>query len=152
MIQTRPLFTLTLQVPRIVDLGATPNGHRRIATVSGGTFKGERMNGTVQAPPGGDWILVRPDGTMVLDVRLTLETDDNQLVYMSYRGLRHGPKDVMARLNAGEAVDPATYYFRSTPVLKPPRQNTIGSTASSPWPPAGANRVDRSMRYSKCFE
>jgi hypothetical protein len=118
MIQTRPLFTLTLQVPSIVDLGATPNGHRRIATVSGGTFKGERMNGTVLAPPGGDWILVRADGTVVLDVRLTLETDDKQLVYMSYRGLRHGPKDVIARLNAGEAVDPSKYYFRSTPVFE----------------------------------
>ena len=118
MIQTLPLFTLTLQVPRVIDLGVTPNGHRRIATVSGGTFKGERLNGTVQALPGGDWILVRTDGTMVLDVRLTLETDDKQLVYMSYRGLRHGPKDVIARLNAGEAVDPATYYFRSTPVFE----------------------------------
>jgi hypothetical protein len=118
MIQTRPLFTLTLQVPSIVDLGATPNGHRRIAAVSGGAFKGERMNGTVLAPPGGDWILVRADGTVVLDVRLTLETDDKQLVYMSYRGLRHGPKDVIARLNAGEAVDPSKYYFRSTPVFE----------------------------------
>ena len=118
MIQTRHLFTLTLQVPRVVDLGVTPNGHRRIATVSGGTFKGERLNGTVQAPPGGDWILVRTDGTMVLDVRLTLETDDKQLVFMSYHGLRHGPKDVIARLNAGEAVDPSTYYFRSTPVFE----------------------------------
>jgi len=118
MIQTRPLFTLTLEVPSIVDLGATPNGHRRIATVSGGTFKGERMSGTVLAPPGGDWILVRADGTVVLDVRLTLETDDKQLVYMSYRGLRHGPKDVIARLNAGEVVDPSTYYFRSTPVFE----------------------------------
>src|SRR5258706_9035058 len=111
MIQPRPLFTLTLQVLRIVDLGATPNGHRRIATVSGGTFKGERMNGTAQAPPGGDWILGRTDGTMVLDLRLTLETDDKQLIFMTYRGLRHGPKDVIARLNAGEAVDPAPFYL-----------------------------------------
>ncbi|HVY07496.1 MAG TPA: DUF3237 domain-containing protein [Burkholderiales bacterium] len=118
MIQTRHLFTLALQVPKVADLGATPNGHRRIAVVSGGTFKGERLNGTVQAPPGGDWILVRPDGAMVLDVRLTLETDDKQLVFMSYRGLRHGPKDVIARLNAGEAVDPSLYYFRSTPVFE----------------------------------
>lgn len=118
MIQTRHLFALALQVPRIADMGATPNGHRRIASVSGGTFKGERLNGTVQSPPGGDWILVRPDGVMVLDVRLTLETDDKQLIYMTYRGLRHGPKDVMARLNAGEAVDPSTYYFRSTPVFE----------------------------------
>lgn len=118
MIQTRHLFTLTLLVPRIADLGVTPNGQRRIASVSGGTFKGERLNGTVQSPPGGDWILVRPDGVMVLDVRLTLETDDKQLVFMTYRGLRHGPREVIARLNAGEAVDPSTYYFRSTPVFE----------------------------------
>lgn len=118
MIQTRPLFTITLQVPRIVDLGATPNGNRRIATVTGGAFKGDRMKGTVHAAPGGDWILVRPDGAVVLDVRLTLETDDKQLVYMTYRGLRHGPADVIKRLNAGESVDPSTYYFRTTPVFE----------------------------------
>jgi hypothetical protein len=37
---------------------------------------------------------------------------------MTYRGLRHGPKDVITRLNAGEAVDPSLYYFRSTPVFE----------------------------------
>ncbi|MEX0960752.1 MAG: DUF3237 domain-containing protein [Burkholderiales bacterium] len=118
MIQTRPLFTITLEVPRIVDLGATPNGNRRIATVTGGKFEGERLRGTVQATPGGDWILVRPDGATVLDVRLTLETDDQQLIYMTYRGLRHGPADVMARLAKGEAVDPSSYYFRTTPAFE----------------------------------
>jgi hypothetical protein len=118
MIQTRRLFTLTLDVPRIVDLGSTPYGTRRIASVTGGTFKGERLSGTVQAAPGGDWILVRPDAATVLDVRLTLETDDQQLIYMSYRGLRHGPPEVMARLSRGEPVDPASYYFRSTPVFE----------------------------------
>ena len=118
MIQTRPLFTITLEVPRIVDLGATPNGHRRIATVTGGKFEGERLRGTVQATPGGDWILVRPDGATVLDVRLTLETEDQQLIYMTYRGLRHGPAEVMARLAKGEAVDPASYYFRTTPAFE----------------------------------
>ena len=118
MIQTRHLLTIAIDVPRIVDLGATPNGHRRIATVSGGTFKGERLNGTIQPSPGGDWLLLRPDGVLVLDVRLTLETDDGQLVYMTYRGVRHGPADVMARLNRGEVVDPALYYFRTTPVFE----------------------------------
>jgi hypothetical protein len=118
MIQTRHLFTITIDVPRVVDLGPTPNGHRRIATVAGGSFKGERMNGTIQPSPGGDWLLLRPDGVLVLDVRLTLETDDQQLVYMTYRGLRHGPADVIARLNRGEAVDPSTYYFRTTPLFE----------------------------------
>ncbi len=31
------------------------------------------------------------------------------------RGLRHGPPDVMARLAAGDEVDPADYYFRTVP-------------------------------------
>lgn len=118
MIQTRHLFTLTIEVPRVVDLGTTPSGHRRIATVSGGSFSGERLRGSIQPSPGGDWLLLRPDGVLVLDVRLTLETDDAQLIYMTYRGLRHGPADVIARLNRGEAVDPASYYFRTTPVFE----------------------------------
>jgi hypothetical protein len=31
---------------------------------------------------------------------------------MTYRGLRHGPPEVMDKLNRGEPVDPSTYYFR----------------------------------------
>jgi len=118
MIQTRHLFTMTAEVPKIVDLGATPNGARRIATVTGGTFKGERLSGKLQPAPGGDWLLLRPDGATVLDVRVTLETDDGELIYMTYRGLRHGPPEVMARLAKGESVDPASYYFRTTPVFE----------------------------------
>ena len=34
MIQSRLVFELTLSVPQIVDLGATPYGVRKIATVS----------------------------------------------------------------------------------------------------------------------
>lgn len=118
MIQTKHLFTLTADVPRIVDMGATPAGQRRIAHVTGGSFKGERLSGTIHAAPGGDWIVVRPDGATILDVRITLETEDRQLIYMTYRGVRHGPAEVMARLAKGEAVDPASYYFRTTPVFE----------------------------------
>ena len=54
----------------------------------------------------------------MLDVRLTLKTHDGASIYMSYRGLRHGPAEVMKRLNAGEAVDPSLYYFRMTPIFE----------------------------------
>jgi len=118
MIETRHLFTLTADVPKIVDLGATPNGARRIANVTGGTFKGERLRGTIQPAPGGDWLLLRSDGATILDVRVTLETDDGELIYMSYRSIRHGPANVMARLAKGEAVDAKSYYFRTTPVFE----------------------------------
>ena len=115
MIQTRELFQLTLKVPSIVDLGQTPKGIRKIARVTGGEFHGERIKGTVHEGPGGDWMLLRPDGVLNLDVRITLETDDQQLIFMSYQGVRHGPQEVMDRLGRGESVDPKEYYFRMVP-------------------------------------
>ena len=118
MLESRHLFELRLDVPQIVDLGPTPMGHRRIATVAGGQFEGERMRGIVEPSPGGDWLLLRPDGVLMLDVRLTLRTHDQALIYMAYRGLRHGPAEVMQKLNAGEPVDPKLYYFRMTPVFE----------------------------------
>ena len=118
MIQSRPVFVLTLSVPKIEDLGVTPYGARKIATVVAGTFVGDRLRGTVQPSPGGDWLLLRSDGVLCLDVRITLKTDDDDLIYMRYTGMRHGPKEVMDRLNKGEVVDPALYYFRSVPVFE----------------------------------
>jgi len=111
-IRTRHLFDMTLQVAGMQAIGTTPNGNRRIGLVGGGTFKGERLRGTV-LPGGADWIIARPDGATTLDVRLVLQTDDEELIGMVYRGLRHGPPAVMQRLDRGEAVDPSEYYFRT---------------------------------------
>lgn len=118
MIQSRPVFQLTLNVPKIEDLGLTPYGARKIATVASGSFEGERLRGTVMPSPGGDWLLLRSDGVLCLDVRMTLKTDDGELIYMHYNGMRHGPKDVLDRLGRGEAVDPALYYMRAVPVFE----------------------------------
>lgn len=118
MIQTRPLFELRLDVPEVMDLGETPAGRRRVAPVRGGTFAGERLKGQVLEGGAGDWLLQRADGVTLLDVRLLLRTNEGELVSMSYRGVRHGPPEVMARLAAGEAVDPASYYFRIAPVFE----------------------------------
>jgi hypothetical protein len=118
VIATRPLFEIRLQVPQVTDIGETPLGRRRIAAVTGGEFQGERLRGTVVGAPGGDWLLQRQDGVTVLDVRILLRTDDGEHIYMAYRGLRHGPAEVMARLAAGEVVDPASYYFRIAPVFE----------------------------------
>ncbi|MSO75584.1 MAG: DUF3237 domain-containing protein [Alphaproteobacteria bacterium] len=114
-IRTQHLFTVSLLVdPPIRNLGKTPFGERRIAKVSGGTFTGARLSGKV-LDGGGDWILVRNDGAMQLDVRLILETNDAQMIYMTYRGIRHGAPAVMERVNRGDPVDPSEYYFRTAP-------------------------------------
>jgi hypothetical protein len=64
---------------------------------------------------GGDWTLLRPDGVLELDLRVTLRTDDGALIQMSSFGLRLGPPEVIAALARGETVEPTKYYFRTTP-------------------------------------
>jgi hypothetical protein len=37
---------------------------------------------------------------------------------MTYQGVRSGPPDVIARIDRGETVDPASYYFRINPLFQ----------------------------------
>jgi hypothetical protein len=89
----------------ILDVAAPQNlGARRIVPVTGGTFEGPKLKGTALGG-GADWILVRPDGVNELNVRVTLRTDDEQLIYVTYRGLLFTPK-------GGEQ------YWRTTPIFE----------------------------------
>ncbi len=82
------LFTLTADVPgsRNAQIPGGPAGTRVIANVTGGTFEGERLRGTIVGP-GGDWVSVRDNGTIHLDVRLLLVTDDGESILMTYNGI-----------------------------------------------------------------
>jgi len=115
-IELRPLFVVRLDVKPSLVIGETPGAFRRVGVVPGGTFEG-RISGTV-LDGSSDWQTVRSDGAVTLDVRLLLRTHDGVAITMAYRGLRHGPAEVIARLDRGEAVDPATYYFRMTPTFE----------------------------------
>jgi len=37
---------------------------------------------------------------------------------MAYQGVRHGPPDVVERIENGEVVDPTSYYFRINPLFE----------------------------------
>src|SRR5262245_15132857 len=112
---TRLLMTLRVTVPPPQSIGVVPLGTRRTALISGGTFDGPRLRGSVLPGGSADWLLLRSDGVLELDLRATLRTDDGALISMRSFGLRHGPPEVIAAIGRGEAVDPATYYFRTTP-------------------------------------
>jgi hypothetical protein len=99
------LMTLDVLVAPLQKIGLVPHGTRATAPITSGTFEGPRLRGTV-LPGGGDWTLLRADGVLELDLRLTLRTDDGALIHMTSFGLRHGPQDVIAALGRGETVDP----------------------------------------------
>jgi hypothetical protein len=109
---SRPLMTVKFIAAPPQKLGAVPHGIRSIVPITGGDFEGPRLRGKV-LPGGGDWLLLRSDGVLEFDLRVTLETDDHSQIYMTFLGLRHGPPDAIAALGRGEVVDPARYYFRT---------------------------------------
>src|SRR5205814_10013502 len=111
---SRFLMTLQVAVVGAQKIGAVPHGTRVTAPITSGHFEGPRLRGKV-LPGGGDWTLLRGDGVLELDLRITLETDDGALIHMTSFGLRDGPPQVTAALARGESVDPSDYYFRSTP-------------------------------------
>ena len=116
-VRTAPVFVMRLVVPKVISVGATPGAFRRLGVVSSGMFAGERLSGEV-LDGGNDWQEVRTDGSTTLDVRLVLKTNDDALIAMTYRGMRHGLADVLARIDRGEAVDPQAYYFRINPMFE----------------------------------
>jgi hypothetical protein len=117
-LKSRHLFTITMQLPPILELGDTPAGTRRVFTVSGGEFTGDRLRGEVLPQAGSDLLLVRADGSFQQDVRLILRTDDGALILITYRGIRHASPEVSARIARGERVTPSDYYLRTAPFFE----------------------------------
>ena len=114
----QPTLTFAFEVRATVgapmEVGAVAQGRRRIVPITGGTFEGPNLRGKVMSG-GADWQIIRADGFTELDTRYTLETDKGQIIYVQNAGMRHAAPDVMKRLLAGEAVDPAVVYFRTVP-------------------------------------
>jgi hypothetical protein len=119
--ESAPRLTFALElrvnVGAPVEIGAVAAGRRRIVPIQGGSFEGPQVRGRV-LNGGADWQIVRADGFTELDTRYTLETDRGELVYIRNAGIRHAAPDVIARLLAGEDVDPALVYFRTVPVFE----------------------------------
>ena len=108
------VFRLEATVGEPLELGDIARGKRRIVPLTGGTFTGPELNGTLLPGSSADWQIVLPDGTAFGDIRYTLQTDNGDLLYVQSRGVRHGSADVLARLARGEDVDASEYTFRTS--------------------------------------
>lgn len=117
-LKSRHLFTVRMDLPPTLDLGNTPAGNRRVFIVSGGQFAGDRLRGEVLPQASSDLLLLRTDGSYQQDVRLLLRTDDEALILMLYRGVRHASAEVDARIGRGQQVAPSDYYLRIAPFFE----------------------------------
>ena len=97
-----------------LEQGMVGGNRQRIVPITGGHVSGARFSGEI-LPGGADWQALRPDNVLDVLARYTVRADDGAIVSIVNSGYRRGPADVIARLAAGEEVDPALYYFRTTP-------------------------------------
>lgn len=77
-------YTARLRDPEVI--GPLPEGLRVNFYVTGGTVTGPRVSGKLR-PVGADWLTLRRDGIAALDVRVTMETNDGALIYVTYPGI-----------------------------------------------------------------
>ena len=110
-------FAAKVTVDKIIDMGKTPHGQRRVINITGGSFEGAAIKGKV-LPGGADWQIVREDGVLELNAIYTLQTDDGVLIYVNNKGYRNASAEVTKRIMNGEAVSPKEYYFRTTPFFE----------------------------------
>ncbi|MGH8456879.1 MAG: DUF3237 domain-containing protein [Stenotrophobium sp.] len=96
-------------------IGPVPEGIRANFYVAGGEITGPKLRGKLR-PVGADWGTIRSDGVLVIDARITLETDDGALVYMHYNGLGDLGADGHEQFLAGKL--PPRFTLRTAPVFR----------------------------------
>jgi hypothetical protein len=104
-----------LEAPQVIPGG--PLGERQIFVVKGGTLEGPRIKGVI-LPGGGDWATRRADGVIQLDVRATIKTDDDAIIYAQYSGLLDAPMETIVAGVSGNDPPLTDYYFYTNPMFQ----------------------------------
>jgi Protein of unknown function (DUF3237) len=110
----RKILRVEATLGEVLEVGEMAQGRRRIVPLTGGTFAGPELSGSLVPGVSADWQTVLSDGTVLGDIRYTLQTDRGDLLDVRSQGVRHGSAEVLARLGRGEEVDTREYVFRTS--------------------------------------
>jgi hypothetical protein len=79
-------FEETVLLAPDIPVGPTALGKRNIVPITGGTFSGPGIKGTI-IPGGWDWQLGRADGCLLIEADYMLRTDDNVVINIHNKGV-----------------------------------------------------------------
>lgn len=114
------VFTAEVTVGAAIETRGNLDVRRRIIPILGGAVRGPRLVGEVLTL-GADWQLIEDEGSIIrLVARYAIRASDGAVITVVNRAIRRASAAVTARLAAGEAVDPALYYFRGAPSFEAP--------------------------------
>lgn len=111
-LQTEYLMTFAFPLSSIpVDKSLT------IVNVTGSGTVAGKVNGNVVGA-GADWLRAMPSGVLRMDVRGAIQTDDKQVIYVSYNGVVACDKPTMERAAKGELIKSDECYFMAAPTFE----------------------------------
>ena len=108
-------YLMTLHVP-IADAHDVDNG-LRVINHPDGWVDGPRIKGKI-IPPSSDALRNMGNGVSRLDVRLTIQTDDDQIIFASYNGVSYCQKEARDRFLKGEMLRTGDCYFITAPTFE----------------------------------
>lgn len=80
------LCTFTAHLARTEMVATTPRGRRVIGPIVDSELTGDRLTATQVGTSAADWLVMGPDGTTFIDVRIAFKTHDGARLFMAYRG------------------------------------------------------------------
>ena len=101
---------VTLDAPYVV--GETPHGRRTVIPITGGTFEGPLLKGTI-IPGGADWQLDKGNRTE-LEAIYSIKTDDGVYIHIRNRGIINMGKDANGQ---------PSFYFKAAPQFEAPEDS-----------------------------
>jgi hypothetical protein len=111
-------FALQLKVTlgEAFGIDNTPHGRRTVIPITGGTFEGPQIKGTI-INGGADYQLNSPDGRTELEAIYCIKTDDGVYIHVRNRGIIANGKDAEGK---------PTFYFKAAPQFEAPADSKYG--------------------------
>jgi len=108
-----PVFTAPVRIGSILGIGQSKYGSRTVIPITGGTFSGAQLQGDV-IPGGADFQLTPPGGSLEIEARYTLRTDDGTLISVRNCGGGGGTTPLFETLRDGPHAFPNEGRFSGT--------------------------------------
>lgn len=101
-------LNVTLDQP--YSVGDIPNGRRTVIPITGGTFEGPLLKGTI-INGGADYQIASKDGRTQIEAIYSIKTDDGVYIHVRNRGIICMGKDANGN---------PSFYFRAAPQFEAP--------------------------------
>ena len=111
-------FALQLKVTlgQAFSIENTQHGRRTVIPITGGTFEGPDIKGTI-INGGADYQLANAQGRTELEAIYCIKTDDGVYIHVRNRGIIAGGQDADGK---------PTFYFRAAPQFEAPADSMYG--------------------------